>query len=109
MKLGAFHKLRLHFLVFFDQFALLIFLTTYPPLSANVICESSPSSFLGAYVCFTIFEIPAASMIIKVCSSYGRLAYFSNILNSGKKLYLQYRKDNIFARSENIGKICKQT
>jgi hypothetical protein len=49
-RLGSFHKLHLHFLAFFDHerpslhflcIKLRAFLTTYPPLIANIICESS--------------------------------------------------------------------
>jgi hypothetical protein len=46
-------------------------------------------------------------IIDKVRSSYGLLAYFSDIFISGKNVV--DRKDNIFARNENIGKICKRT
>ena len=51
--LGSLHKLRLYFLAFghvrtplslhFLCSKFSIFLTTYPPLNANVICEGSPS------------------------------------------------------------------
>ena len=49
IQLGSLHKLRLHFLAF-DQLRTppslhfvcsSIFLTTYPPLNANIICEGS--------------------------------------------------------------------
>ena len=54
LPLGSLHKLRLHFLAFdhvptppslhFLCCKFSIFLTIYPPLNANVICEGSPIS-----------------------------------------------------------------
>ena len=47
---------------------------------------------------------------VKVRSSYGLLAYiFKTFSFLAKMLSFLCRKDNIFARNENIGKICKRT
>ena len=65
----SFYKLRLHFLAFFDHVPSLhflcskphVFLTTYPPLSVNVICESSLHKIgkfelqIGSWFFFMIF------------------------------------------------------
>ena len=48
----------------------------------------------------------------KVRLSYVTLTYFSDIFISGKNVVFsahKRQKDNIFARNENIVKICKQT
>ena len=46
-------------------------------------------------------------IIYKVHSSYGPLAYFSDIFISGKNVVC--RNDNIFARNEDIGKMRKRS
>ena len=78
----------------------------------NILCES-PHIVNSNSHHTVIRKSSDSNQSPKVRSSYGPLAYFSDIFISGKKWKyrknMQHRKDNIFARNENIGKICKRT
>ena len=56
-----------------------------------------------------VSSISRVQLDAKVCSSYGPLAYFPIFSFLSKMLSILCRKDYIFARDENIRKICKRT
>ena len=69
-------------------------------------CKTDSCMLVLVCVIGTLREFQAFS---KVPSSYGLLAYFSDIFISGKNVVFLHTKVNIFATNESIGKICKRT
>ena len=65
------------------------------------ILSQAPTTLTSIYIIFQALTI--------TCLNHGPLANFSIFSILGKMLSYLLRDDNIFARNENIGKICKQT
>ena len=86
MRLGGVHKLRLQDLSFFDHlppsvyifydvkvYKKSIFLTTYPPLLVNVVCERPLSMYLFFYLVINP-PMKNSSKVLKVLEMFNKIA-----------------------------------